>query len=46
MVKKIPLIHPLQIDNNLVSDFKMKANILNKFFASQCVPLNNESNIP
>ena len=24
----------------------MKANIFNKFFASQCVPLNNDSNIP
>ena len=24
----------------------MKANIFHKFFASQCVPLNNDSNIP
>ena len=44
--KKVPLIPPLQIGNTLVSDFKMKANIFNKFFASQCVPLNNDSNIP
>ena len=29
----------------LVSDFKKKGNIFNKFFASQCVPLNNDSNI-
>ena len=36
--KKVPLIPPLQIGNTLVSDFKMKANIFNKFFASQCVP--------
>ena len=44
--KKVPPIPPLQIGNTLVSDFKMKANIFNKFFASQCVPLNNDSNIP
>ena len=44
--KKVPLIPPLQISNTLVSDFKKKANIFNKSFASQCVPLNNGSNIP
>ena len=44
--KKVPLIPPLQIGNTLVSNFKMKANIFIKFFASQCVPLNNGSNIP
>ena len=44
--KKVPLIPPLQIGNTLVSDFKMKANIFNKLFTSQCVPLNNNSNIP
>ena len=41
--KEVPLIPPLQIGNTLVSDFKMKANIFNKFFALQCVPLNNDS---
>ena len=46
MVKKVPLIPQIQIGNTLVSDFKMKANIFNKFFASQCVPLNNDSSIP
>ena len=44
--KNVLLIPPLQIGNTFVSDFKKKANILNKFFASQCVPLNNDSNIP
>ena len=44
--KKVPLIAPLQIGNTLVSDFKKKANIFNTFFASQCVSLNNDSNIP
>ena len=44
--KKVPLIPPLQIGNTLVSDFKKTSNIFNKFFASQCVPLNSDSNIP
>ena len=44
--KKVPLIPQIQIGNTLVSDFKMKANIFNKLFASQCVPLNNDTNIP
>ena len=44
--KKVPLLPPLQIGNTLASDFKMKANTFNKFFASQCVPLNNNSNVP
>ena len=46
MVKKVPLISPLQIGNTLVLDFKKKTNIFNKFLASQYVPLNNDSNIP
>ena len=44
--KKVPFIPPLPINNTLVSDFKNKANIFNTFFESQCVPLNNDSNIP
>ena len=43
--KKVPLIPPLQIGNTLVSDFKIKPNVFNKFFVSQCIPLNNDSNI-
>ena len=44
--KKVPLVPPLQTGNTLVSDFKMKAKIFNEFFASQCVPFNNDSSIP
>ena len=40
------IIPPLQIRNTLVSRFKKKANIFNTFFASQCIPLNNDSNVP
>ena len=45
MVKNVPLIPAPQIGNIPVSDFKKKANIFYKFFSSQCVPLNNDSNI-
>ena len=31
--KKIPLIPPLLVDNNFVTDIQTKANIFNKFFA-------------
>ena len=34
------------INNELISDFKMKANHFNCFFASQCIPLDNNSTIP
>ena len=44
--KKVLLISPLQIGNTLISDFKKKVNICNKFFASQYVSLKNDSNIP
>ena len=44
--KKVPLIPPLQIGNTLVSDFKKEANILNKFLASQYLPLKNDNKIP
>ena len=33
--KKIPIIPPLLIDNNFVTDIQTKANIFNKFFAEQ-----------
>ena len=39
--KKIPLIPPLLISNEINSEFKMKANYFNSFFASHCTPLNN-----
>ena len=44
--KKIPVIPPLLINSELISDFKMKANHFNSFFASHCTPLNNNSKVP
>ena len=43
--KKIPVIPLLLINNELISDFKMKANYFNSFFASHCAPLDNNSKI-
>ena len=39
-------IPPFLISNKLISDFKVKANHFNYFFASQCKPLNNNSKLP
>ena len=44
--KNIPLIPPLLVDNNFVTDIQTKANIFNTFFAVQCTPLNNSSVLP
>ena len=44
--KKIQVIPPLSINNKLISDFKMKANHFNSFFASRCTMLDNNSTIP
>ena len=44
--KKISVIPPFLINNELISDFKMKANHFNSFFASHCTPLNNNIKLP
>ena len=36
--KKNPLIPPVMVDSNFITDIKTKANIFNKFFADQCTP--------
>ena len=44
--KKIPVIPVLLINNELISDFKMKANHFNSFLAPHCTQLGNKSKIP
>ena len=44
--KKIPLIPPLIINNQLITDFQEKANYFNLYFARQCTPIENDSSIP
>ena len=43
-LKKI--LVPLLINNELISEFKMKANHFNSFFAPQCTWLDNNSKVP
>ena len=42
----MPLILPLLIDNNFVTDTKKKANIFIEFFAERCAPLKQNSALP
>ena len=44
--QKALVIPPFLINNMRVSDFEVKANYFNDFFASQCTPLSNNSKIP
>ena len=44
--KNIPIIPPLLVDNNFVTDIQTKANIFKKFFTEQCTPLKNNSGLP
>ena len=44
--KEIPSIDPLLVNNKFISDFCIKANLFNDFFASICTPINNQSTLP
>ena len=44
--KKVPNIPPLLVNDELLSEFEVKANIFNKYFASQCTTINNNSVLP
>ena len=43
---KIPLIPPLLVENQLVTDIFIKANLLNNYFSHQCWTVDNDSSIP
>ena len=43
---KIPLIPPLFVNNEFVTDFLEKANLFNDFFREQCRPITNDSSLP
>ena len=43
---KIPAIPPLLVNREMISNFSQKASIFNKYFASQCIPLQNSSILP
>ena len=44
--RTVAFIPPLLINNKLESDFKIKANYINSFFASKCTSLTNNSTSP
>ena len=37
---------PLLVNNELLTEFEAKANIFNKYFASQCTTINNNCVLP
>ena len=43
--KKIPIILPVFVNGELVSDFEQKANLSKNYFASQCTPIENSSKL-
>ena len=44
--KKIPAIPLLFVKGNFVSDFSLKANLFNDFYASICTPIQNSKVLP
>ena len=44
--KKIPLIPPFYHQGDFVTNFKVKAELLNSFFASQCSLIKNDRKLP
>ena len=43
---KIPLIPPLLVGNQLVTDILVKTNLFNDYFNQQCTTVDNDSSIP
>ena len=44
--KKVPIIPPIIYNNEIITNFKAKAEIFNTHFANQCSLINNSSNLP
>ena len=44
--KKIPIIPPLLVNGNFITNFLEKANFFNECFSKQCQPLQNNSTVP
>ena len=43
---KIPIIPSLSVNKKVITNFKEKANLFNKYFSSQCNPSPNDSKLP
>ena len=44
--RKIPIIPPLSVNEKIITNFKEKTNLFDKYFSSQCNPLPNDSKLP
>ena len=44
--KKIPLIPPILVNDQLVTNFLEKANLFNEFFTRQCNTIEDDSTLP
>ena len=44
--RNIPIIQPLSVHWKIITNFKEKANLFNKYFSSQCNPLPNDNKLP
>ena len=44
--KKVPIIPPVFDGIKFITDFKVKADLFNSYFANQCSIINNESTLP
>ena len=44
--QKIPIIQPLPVNDNFITNFLEKANLFGEFFSKQCQPLQNNSTLP
>ena len=44
--QKIPIIPPLLVNDNFITNFLEKANLFNEFFSKQCQPLRKDSTLP
>ena len=44
--RKVPVIPPLLINNEFISNFKTKANYFNRFFNQQCTAISTDSSMP
>ena len=40
------MIPPLSVNGNIITNFKEKANLFNKYFSRQCNPLPNNNKLP
>ena len=43
---KVPTIPPVLVNGKLISDFKIKTEHFNSYFAAHCTPLKNSSILP